>query len=196
MTVDLAFPPTEATPFISLPRAVARFGKDAQGRPLMERRRLQAIALSGALDAMTGTTAVQIGTTGCVVVSEAGIEALHNAPEVDLSVPHERIVNLRVNPAKLATDAGRHYMGWHAAMTDEEARLGVTRWWPPPKDDVRGLRCIATVRGLIVYVGRIRSVHYHRGMVGFDLDTNDQALTGSLLFHRVPTQRGGTFAYI
>lgn len=197
MTVsDLAFPPAPVTEFLSLPRAVLRFGVDAQGKPLMTRKSLEAIALSGVLDAMTGNLACQIGTTGCVVVSEPGIRALARAPFLNLDGPHERIVNVRVKPAAPATDAGRHYVGWHASMGTEEAALGVTRWWVPPKGNVHGLPFIATIKGVIVHAGRIQHVTLRDQLAAFDVDTSDARLTRSLLFHRVRTPPGGNLVYL
>ncbi|PCC45861.1 hypothetical protein [Brevibacterium aurantiacum] len=203
----LAFPPPPAPAYLTLGRLVTRIGDGPDGKPLMNRQTAELIALSGAVDVLIARSrglaipawdAVVADDKGKLLVHAEGVEPLRTLDWVDLAAEPEPVFNVRVRPGHFddGGDPERSYMGWHARMTDEEARLAVTRWWNRPREDMRERPFVATIAGLCVYVGRIRDINNKYGLAEFTVDTIETELRDRWLFHRVRTPPGGNTAIL
>lgn len=127
-----------------------------------------------------------------IVMTEDGLDALGRVPHRE---PAELIVNARVKAGRNVPDADRSMMGWHAAMTDREADLAVTRWWPIPTIVTVGTVFTATIAGFVVYAGRIVDQSVRHSRIAYEVDTDDPA-AAAYLHTRIPNPRGGHVVYL
>lgn len=203
----LAFPPRPAPAYLTLGRLITRIGNGLDGKPLMNRQTAEQVALSGAIDVLIASRrgldtptwdAVVADDKGKFLVHADAVEPLRGLSWVDLATVPEPVFNVRLRPGHYddGGDPERSYMGWHARMTDEEARLAVTRWWHRPHEDMIGRPFVATIAGLCVYVGRIRAIDNKYGLAEFTVNTTEIDLRDRWLFHRVRTPPGGNTAIL
>lgn len=127
-----------------------------------------------------------------IVMTKDGLEALGRIPHRE---PAELIVNARVKAGRNVSESDRSMMGWHAAMTAQEADLAVTRWWPIPTIDTVGAVFTATIAGFVVHAGRIVDQFTKYSRIAYEVDTSDPAAQ-AYLHTRIPNPRGGHVVYL
>lgn len=152
------------------------------------------IILSGLADSLTGQSCTFVNHLDRPVLTAAGLDALAAVPWIDSD--HGPAINPRVRPARRVDDTDRNYMGWHPRLTEQEANLATSRWWPIPRVTVDGLPLVVTVAGFVVRCGRIQSVQTDRGLAAYDVDWTDDAVKHTWARRRIHTPRGGIVGYI
>lgn len=136
---------------------------------------------------------------GRPVISGAGRNALRRHGEklqtTDLKVLLPA-VNVRVREARRVDEPDRGFMGWHPRLTEHEANLATSRWWPVPRHDVTGHTFLVTVSGFVVRCGRIEGHRVERGKIAYSVDWEVTQVNQILLHRRIDTPQGGTTVYL
>lgn len=213
---NYAFPPRRTPSYLSLTQFIAQCNQSLEDHEKLNRKAAEGIALSGVLDKLSGVDeSVTLDLKGRLQIAPEAVKPLQQIEKVNLEKYHQQygnqdILNVRVRPARVvdpADDGERSYMGWHAKLTDKEARLGVTRWWSKPyRDDIKNMPFLATINGFVVYAGVIRDIEKSLlGLVAFDVCTDEtdpqlgnqvRHVKESFYFKRVDSPRGGNIAYL
>lgn len=210
-----AFPPQQITSYLSLSQFIMLCNQGLEEHEKLNRKAAEGIALSGILDKLSGIDgSVTLDLKGRLQIAPEAVAPLQQVEKVNLEKYHQihgdqDILNVRVRPARTvdSDDGERKYMGWHAKLTEEEARLGVTRWWSKPyRDDITNMPFLATINGFVVYSGIIRGIEKTMlGLVAFDVCTDEsdaelgeqvRHIRESFLYKRVDSPRGGNIAYL
>lgn len=130
------------------------------------------------------------------VITRQALDTLKAIPFASYNPEDYEIVNVRVREARRVSDSDREFMGWHPELTEHEADLATSRWWPIPRHNVIGHTFLVTVGGFVVRSGRILGAHIDRNKIAYTLDWNAKDINHVFLHHRIETPRGGTAVYL
>ncbi len=150
---------------------------------------------AGTLDGVSPPTA-HLNHLGRPVMSREALDALKEVPFAAVDAEADPVVNVRVREARRVDDSDRTYMGWHPRLSEEEADLATSRWWPVPRHDVLGHTFLVTVAGFVARCGRIQETRTDRGRIAYTVDWQDPQVTGQYLRRRITTPQGGSTVYL
>lgn len=186
---------SRAFPLAKLELVGAQFAADQLG---MARRAADTLIHSEFAELLPNSPkpSAHINHLGRPVLRREALEALKEVPFAAYDPDAVSIVNVRVREARRVDDSDRTYKGWHPRLTEGEADLATSRWWPIPRHDVLGHSFLVSISGFVTRCGKIEDTDVDRGRIAYTVDWDIPDITQTFLHKRIETPPGGTAVYL
>src|SRR5699024_9982392 len=122
-----------------------------------------------------------------------GLELLAEVPKIVGKVP--AYINVSLGPGTIDDQSEeREVLGFHRRFIPSQVYNAATYWWSFNRaEEWIGSPFVASLAGFVILCGRITDVFHHpeRDVVGFDVETADEEVSGIFASRRIPIHRGG-----